>query len=151
MNIFKRFSHGFSVIEMLVVIAIIALAMLMALPYMSNFASKGSLDTSAEVVMTTLRYARQLASARSRNFDVVCNNNTIIIQDQTAPGVSIGKAWRSPRSITVAGGTTTFAPNGSASGTLQITLNDVSGVANTAYRQVVITVNGTTGRVSRNP
>ncbi|MHC4556020.1 MAG: GspH/FimT family protein [Planctomycetota bacterium] len=66
---------GFTLIEILIMIVIIAIAALTAVPMMSSAASM-QIRSAANIITADLEYAKSMAISRGQNFSVVFDENT---------------------------------------------------------------------------
>ncbi|MFQ6035192.1 MAG: GspH/FimT family protein [Sedimentisphaerales bacterium] len=67
--------RGFTVIEILIVVVIIAIAALIAVPMMSSAASI-QIRAAANMIAADLEYAKSMAISRGQNFSVVFDKST---------------------------------------------------------------------------
>ena len=67
---FRGRSGGFTLVELLIVIAIISIAALTAIPMMSSAASM-QIRSAANMLTADLEYAKSMAISRAQNFSVV--------------------------------------------------------------------------------
>jgi len=67
---FKSRSGGFTLVELLIVIAIISIAALTAIPMMSSAASM-QIRSAANMITADLEYAKSMAISRAQNFSVI--------------------------------------------------------------------------------
>jgi len=68
-------NSGFTVIEMLIIVVIIAIAALTAVPMMSSAASM-QIRSAANMITADLEYAKSMAISRGQSFSVVLDENT---------------------------------------------------------------------------
>ena len=68
-------SRGFTLVELLIVIAIITIAALTAIPMMSSAASV-QIRSAANMLTADLEYAKSMAISRGQNFSVVFDKDT---------------------------------------------------------------------------
>ncbi len=71
----RGISGGFTLVELLIVIAIIAIAALTAIPMMSSAASM-QIRSAANMITADLEYAKSMAISRAQYFSVVFDKNT---------------------------------------------------------------------------
>jgi prepilin-type N-terminal cleavage/methylation domain-containing protein len=71
----RGISGGFTLVELLIVIAIIAIAALTAIPMMSSAASV-QIRSAANMITADLEYAKSMAISRAQYFSVVFDKNT---------------------------------------------------------------------------
>jgi len=71
----SRKSNGFTMIELLIVVVIIAIAAMTAIPMMSS-AGSVQIRSAANMVAADLEYAKSMAIARGQKFSVVFDKNT---------------------------------------------------------------------------
>lgn len=80
----RGISSGFTLVELLIVIVIIAIAALTAIPMMSSAASV-QIRSAANMIAADLEYAKSMAISRAQYFSVVFDKNTesYWIEDQS--------------------------------------------------------------------
>ncbi len=84
---FKRLSQGFTMIELMVALAIAGILVSYGLPAYSRFAQRQSLSTETNNLLSDLNFARNLAIDKGTNVSLVSNNGSdwedgwIITQD----------------------------------------------------------------------
>ncbi len=61
--------HGFTLLELIIIVGILGVIMLVAVPPMSRFIISNRLAGSTNTVAGDLRYARSLASAQRRSYE----------------------------------------------------------------------------------
>jgi len=66
---------GFTVIELLIVVVILAIAALTAIPMMSS-ASSMQIRSAANLIMADLEYAKSMAITRGQNYSIVFDTDT---------------------------------------------------------------------------
>ncbi len=71
----RGISGGFTLVELLIVIAIIMIAGLTAIPMMSSAASV-QIRSAANMLAADLEYAKSMSISRAQNFSVVFDKNT---------------------------------------------------------------------------
>ncbi len=71
----RGISGGFTLVELLIVIAIITIAALTAIPMMSSAASV-QIRSAANMLAADLEYAKSMSISRGQNFSVVFDKNT---------------------------------------------------------------------------
>jgi len=81
----RGISGGFTLVELLIVIVIIAIAALTAIPMMSSAASV-QIRSAANMLTADLEYAKSMSISRGQNFSVVFNKDTesYRIEDQSS-------------------------------------------------------------------
>lgn len=134
----RRSKHsGFTLIELMVVVAILAILAVMAGPSFSSFMGQRRLKGAAEELMGDLQYARSESVQRNATVTVTFSATGYEIRQGATSlktvSLSNGNAWNSGASMTVsyepvrATATVSNGPvaigNSSTSGTLQITIN----------------------------
>jgi len=67
--------HAFTIIEILIVVALLAIVGLIAVPMMSSAASI-QIQSAAEMIAADLEYAKSMASSRGQSFSVVFDTTT---------------------------------------------------------------------------
>ena len=77
-------SSGFTLIEIIIVIVILAIAAMTAIPLMSS-AGSVQIRSAANMIAADLEYARSMAISRGQNYSVVFDENTesYSIKDQS--------------------------------------------------------------------
>ncbi len=78
-------SSGFTIIELIAVVVIIAIAALIAIPMMSS-ASGTQLRSAANMIAADLEYAKSMAISRQKTYKVIFDKNTesYRIEDETS-------------------------------------------------------------------
>ena len=71
----RGINSGFTLVELLIVIAIIAIAALTAIPMMSSAASV-QIRSAANMLTADLEYAKSMSISRGQNYSVVFDKNT---------------------------------------------------------------------------
>ncbi len=71
----RGISGGFTLVELLIVIAIIAIAAFTAIPMMSSAASV-QIRSAANMLTADLEYAKSMSISRAQNYSVVFDKNT---------------------------------------------------------------------------
>ena len=145
LRIGNKFSKsGFTLLETIIVLAIMTLFFAVSIPLFSKFTEKTKLETATRSVASALRTARSYAISNSLDYCVVFDTGTapdthFISADGADP---IEKRYKLPTGIYFAADSTvTFTPIGMLSG--NSTSIDVTDGTNTK----TITVEKTTGRV----
>lgn len=64
---------GFTLIELIIVLAIVGTVISISVPFVSNFLFRTSLESSAEDIVSTLRWARRLAITKRKEYRVIFN------------------------------------------------------------------------------
>lgn len=130
----KKFRKGYTLIEMIIVVAIILLILGMSVPFFTGFSSSTSLKTAEREVGTILRTARSYAVSRNENydafFDTATTPHTFKICRSAVPTVSIDRTYQLPSGVTFSATTTiTFTPNGGLAGgsSTGVTINSRKG------------------------
>ena len=150
---------GFTLVEMLVILAIISMLMGITIPFTAGFGKGLRIKTSARAILGTLRLARSSAITQRDKYAVVFDvkNNEYWIQD--ASGAILEKKHRLPGSIKFKAGpkeneedadpitfendTVTFYATGGIEGISgSITIMDKSGQSKT------ISIISSTGKIS---
>ena len=63
--------YGFTLIELIIVLAIIGTVISISVPFVSNFLFRANLESSAEDIVSTLRWARRLAITKRKEYMVI--------------------------------------------------------------------------------
>jgi prepilin-type N-terminal cleavage/methylation domain-containing protein len=71
--------HGFSLIELLVVITILGGVLAMAIPNFARFVARDRVDAAAQELQSTLTLARQKALARRANYRVTLTGTPVVV------------------------------------------------------------------------
>ena len=141
---------AFTLLETIVVLAIIAFFFAVSVPLFSKFAEKSKLETAARNIVSTLRTARSYAINNSATYGVVFDTaptpHQYYIQDEGAN--VIDKKYRLPtqirfNSVGFTGGAASFL----STGELNETNPDTSVIIEDSDTTRTITVERTTGRV----
>jgi len=74
-NSLRGIRSGFTMVEILIVVVIIAIAALTAVPMMSSAASV-QIRSAANMIAADIEYAKSMAISRGQNFSVVFDENT---------------------------------------------------------------------------
>ncbi len=143
---------GFTIIEALIVLTIIAAILGMSIPQLSRFTRHSSINSAAPQILNILRTARSFAISRNSNYAVNFDNtiipNVVWITDPT--NNIIGKRYNLPKTVRISNITflndrVTFKPTGGISGNNgSVTITDTAGVT----KQIAVI--NTTGRVKIN-
>ena len=82
--------RGFTIIEILIVVVIIAIAAMMAVPMIGS-ADSMQVRSAADVIAADLEYARSMAISRQREYTVVFNasNESYQLEDSSVSGEAI--------------------------------------------------------------
>jgi prepilin-type N-terminal cleavage/methylation domain-containing protein len=67
--------HGFTIVELLIVVVILSIIALTAIPMMSSAASI-QIRSAANMIAADIEYARSMAISRGQNYSVVFDKNT---------------------------------------------------------------------------
>jgi prepilin-type N-terminal cleavage/methylation domain-containing protein len=146
MNKIIHKKKGFTLLELIIVIALMGIIMMIALPGIQTWMSKCRLNGAARQIMADLTYARMMAVSENHPFVVTVLNNRqyTILDDDNANGSAdtgekiISKDIKSnyPCCILSANGNFTFYPSGLAFGAT-CTVANPSG-----YRNVYVSSGG---------
>lgn len=93
MRAFHRFERGFSLIEMLVIVGIIAVLSAVAIPVTADQIRRAKADSGSEVAIRAIAAARARAIAERRNIELTLtppNRVQLTRQDVNASGVTTG-------------------------------------------------------------
>jgi prepilin-type N-terminal cleavage/methylation domain-containing protein len=72
--------HGFSLIELLVVITILGVVLAMAVPNFVRFVARDRVDAAAQEVQSALTLARQKALARRANYRITLAGTPVVLR-----------------------------------------------------------------------
>ncbi len=140
---------GFTLIEMMVVVAIVAILAAISAPSMDGFIQRNSISSQTNELISLLQYARSEAVTRKANVQVCASTNIssptptcsanptnmstgIIVLSN---GVVIQSVTDIRNGLNIAGSTITFQPDGSKAGgnvSYAVTKTGYSGNGNTA-------------------
>jgi general secretion pathway protein H len=140
-------TDGFTLIEMLVVLAILALAATVALPYVPTSKREPSLAAVSDEIAAGLRLARSLAisAAEATTVEIDLKRRELRFPDGSSVGIGRSRTMTAivGRETVDANGTATiaFLPQGGSSGA-EIVLSEGMG-------SVIVEVNWLTGLTSR--
>ena len=135
-------SRGFSMIELLVVVAVIGILAALGYPYVSTYLRAASLRAGAQELAAIVNGGRQLAITRNTNVCVVLSNNQALYRTGNANpcagtlyvGVETRADGTMPLSndirITAATANVVFSPLGAATTAGTYTVHNPSGGAN---------------------
>ena len=143
----NRNQAGYSLAEVMLVLAIMSIALAVSIPSMSTFMRSYSARVGADEFISHLRLARHLAIARHQPVDVTVNAETYSMPDWAAPDLATApqRSFKLPGTCQIVSGTgtVTFKSDGTVSagsGTirLEIALDDTI----TARYDIVLAVSG---------
>jgi len=120
-----RSVNGFSLVELLLVVALVAIIASVTLPALNGTMSAYRLRASADIIASELDAARVMAISRGAVYEVHFNGNQVSVIDPQE-STDTNKAVRRPKTleqgVTVTGPTVVFRPRGSAvGGTINLT------------------------------
>jgi prepilin-type N-terminal cleavage/methylation domain-containing protein len=144
--------NGFTIIEALIVLAIIAAILGMSAPQFFRFTHGSTINSAASQISNILRTARSFAISRNRNYAVNFDNTIIpnVVWSTDSLNNIVGKRISLPKTVSITNITflndiATFKPTGGILGNSgSVTLIDSGGITKQ------ITVINTTGRVKIN-
>jgi type IV fimbrial biogenesis protein FimT len=147
-------SDGFTLIEMMVVVALAAVLVAVAAPSFSDFLSKRRVEGVAAELVTDLQYARSEAVARNANVSVTFGGNCYVIHLSSATaasctqagGASVTPSAAMMKAVEIANGAPVSVTR--AASLSSFTFEPVLGAASNDVDAVpgVVEVNGTGGR-----
>lgn len=89
----SRTPKGFTLIEIMIVIAVIGILALVTVPKYTAVKEHYKLDDSAQMAAGQLRYAKQLAMDRRQTVYVVFNQDGVEVRDQDYSLVGTSQKW----------------------------------------------------------
>ncbi len=137
---------AFTLMEMLIVLAVITLLLGISIPFVANFTKGAKLKTAAKDVFAILNTARNLSLTYRKNYSIIFDTSVtphayyIIDEDENV----YRKKYSLPSSISfsVSDGRSTFSSTGGlATGSNSIAIFDSKGASRT------ITISSATGRI----
>ncbi len=143
--------RGFTLVELIAVISIIALVLALSLPAMNLFRSQALLKRSAAALQSMLQEARSLAIAQQKTFSVRLdpNEESAVILDGATP---VNKKWFAPAAVDItdiSGGTAVFdlqyKTNGGTNANISVHLKRRDANPADATKYYTVTVINTTG------
>ena len=112
----SRSEHGFSLVELLLVIALVAIIASVTLPALNGTMSAYRLRASADIIASELDAARVMAISRGAVYEVHFGGNQVWVVDPQDPDNPPRVPKTLEAGVTVAGSTVVFRPRGSAVG-----------------------------------
>ncbi len=145
-----RRSVGFTLIEMLVVLAVVAILATVAVPGMGNILATSQVNSAQEDMMQMLRKARSLALGRGATATVVISsadkNAVLSLADgSVVNGTATSETVSFPAVSVNADASFQFKPNGSASRTVgagAVVLSSASYSSATPARSIAVSAAG---------
>ncbi len=121
----KRFVGGFTAVELLVAVAVLAIMVGIGLPSLMTFIERGRVDAAADDLAQSLRYARSEAVTRNTSVTVVnAGNNFASGWSVVVNGTTLRQHDPLPAGVTTNfGNNVTFLGRGMASSSGTITLS----------------------------
>ncbi len=111
-----RSVNGFSLIELLLVVALVGIIASVTLPALNGTMSAYRLRASADIVASELDAARVMAISRGAVYEVHFGGNQVWVTDPQDPDNPPRVAKNLETGVTVTGSTIVFRPRGSAVG-----------------------------------
>jgi type IV fimbrial biogenesis protein FimT len=95
---------GFTVVELMIVVAIVAVLMAMAAPSFSEYLSKRRVDGVMSELVTDMHYARSEAVSRNETVKITFGTDCYVIHRSLVPGnaATVASCTRTTKSITPA-------------------------------------------------
>ena len=136
----RKHSPGFTVIELIVVLAVVAICLAIAMPDIATFSSGYKLKAVAREVASDLQLARLLAVKENKNFRVIFGSNSYQVIRLSDEFVAKSRSF-SPEypDISLTNAAITFDPRGLSNGST-VTVANTRGTKNVSV--------GATGRVA---
>jgi type IV fimbrial biogenesis protein FimT len=146
----KQRERGYSLTEILLVLAIMALALTVTLPAMSSFMRSYSARVAADEFVSHMRLARHLSIARHQPVSFTATTTGYSLPDWNSPDIATAPlrnfAFPGTCSLVSGAGTVTFRPDGTvSSGATSLRIEIAMGNSLTARYDVAVAA---TGKVS---
>ncbi|MFQ5669544.1 MAG: GspH/FimT family pseudopilin [Acidobacteriota bacterium] len=139
--------RGYSLVEILLVLAIAAILLTVSIPALSQYMRSYSARVAADQFVSHLRLARHLSIARHQPVNVAVTSKTYTLPDWNSSDLSTApsRSWDLPPTCSIVSGTATvsFQPDGTVSAgsgniRLEIALDDTV----TARYEVTVSASG---------
>jgi type IV fimbrial biogenesis protein FimT len=130
----RRLSGGFTLVELLVVMALIAILATIGVPAYQNIVTSNRITTEINGLVTHLQYARAEAVKRGQNVTVTSNNGNNwesgwVVADANNNALKQQQAFQGGDTLTATLGVITYDRNGFTTNATTLTLHDQANTA----------------------
>lgn len=88
-----HFNRGFSLVELVIALAIMGVLLSLGLPAFSSYVENTRLRSAAEVFLTAVESAKGTAATQNSQVEVILTNNNTVASLLTAEGSTTGAGW----------------------------------------------------------
>ena len=137
----RRLSGGFTLVELLVAMALIAILAAIGVPAYQNIVTSNRITTEINGLVTHLQFARAEAVKRGQNVTVTSNNGNNweggwVVADANNNALKTQQAFQGGDTLTATLGAITYDRNGFTTNATTLTLHDQANTV--AYRKCVV-------------